>query len=228
MYGLRKIRKDGTNCYNDFVWPLTVGAEVVAPDWNTARDCGGGLHCLPNAQGDWTLLRGEYWAVLEFDEKDMVQIGLNKCKVKKCKIVFLSENHEGMLTFFDASKFDSRTAYFWAKNIGNLKIMIDRITTSYYAYLCAMYIGNREIMIDRITDSLWAYLWAMNIGNRDIMIDRIADSRWAYYWALYIGNRDIMIDRITDSYWAYLWARDIGNRDLMIARFPELKYRLAS
>jgi hypothetical protein len=30
--------------YNGFRWPLTVGAEVVAPDWNERAECGNGLH----------------------------------------------------------------------------------------------------------------------------------------------------------------------------------------
>jgi hypothetical protein len=146
MYGLRKIKKDGKNSYNNFVWPLTVGAEVEASDWVRARVCGGGLHCLPNAQGNWSLLEGEYWVVLEFDEKDMVQIGNGKCKVRKCKIVFLSENPEGLLEYFDVNKFDSETAFRWAVNIGNREIMLGRITSSYYGYLWVDSIGDKEIM----------------------------------------------------------------------------------
>ena len=204
MYGLRKISKDGKNQYNDFVWPLEVGAEVEAPDWNPVPKCGGGLHCLPNTKGNWYLLDGEYWAVLKFNRKDKIQIDSNKCKVRKCKIVFLSENPEGMLKFFNSNKFDSKTAYKWALDI-----------------------GNQDIMIDRITESEWAYKWAYYIGNRDIMIDRITESEWAYYWALFIGNKDIMIDRITEPESAYWWARKIGNKDIMIAKFPEIVRRLS-
>ncbi len=203
MYGLRKIAKDGKNSYNDFVWPLEVGADVEAPDWNSEPNCGGGLHCLPNARGDWYLLSGEYWAVLKFNKKDMVQIDSEKCKVRKCKIVFLSENPEGMLKFFDHEKFDSETAYYWARNI-----------------------GNKNIMIDKIIDSFWAYFWAVYIGNRDIMIDRITESKWAYYWARDIGNKDIMISKIVKSEWALHWAYNIGNKDIMVARFPEIAGRL--
>ena len=166
MYGLRKISKDGTNFYNDFVWPLEVGAEVEAPDWNPEPICGGGFHCLPKAVGWWEVLRGDYWAILEFDERNMVLLRNGVCKVKNCKIVFLSENPNGMLKFFDHEKFDSRTAYNWA-----------------------YYIGNRDIMISKIVESEWAYYWALHIGNRDIMIDRIVESEWAYGWAYFIGNK---------------------------------------
>ena len=148
------------------------------------------------------LLDGEYWAVLEFDEKDVIQIGSGKCKVEKCKIAFLWENPEGILKFFDYKNFDSRTAYFWA-----------------------YYIGNQDIMIDRITESQWAYRWAYFFGNKDIMISKVVESDWAYMWALYIGNRDIMIDRITEPFRAYKWAEDIGNKDIMVARFPEITNR---
>ena len=67
------------------------------------------------------------------------------------------------------------------------------VTNSQYAYYWAYNIGNQDIMIDRITDSEYAYYWAMNIGNEDIMIDRITDSQYAYIWAIDIGNKDIMI-----------------------------------
>jgi hypothetical protein len=125
MYGSRKISYNGKNIFNGFVWPLTVGAKVEAPDWNPTPKCGGGFHCLPNAQGSWNLLEGDYWAVIKFNKKDMVQIDEEKCKVKKCKIVFLSETPSGMLKYFDVSKFDSRSAYWWAYKIGNRDIMID-------------------------------------------------------------------------------------------------------
>ena len=222
MYGLRKISKDGKNPYNNFVWPLEVGAEVETPDWNSKSECGGGLHCLPNARGDWYLLSSEYWAVLKFNKKDMVLIDSDKCKVKKCKIVFLSENPEGMLKFFDHEKFDSETAYNWTYFIGNPDIMLDKIIDSEFAYMWARFIGNRDIMIDRITESKWAYYWARDIGNKDIMISKIVESEWAYNWARNIGNRDIMISKIVDSEWAYYWGMSIGNKDIMIARFPEI------
>ncbi len=118
---------------------------------------------------------------------------------------------------------ESEYAYWWAMNIGNQDIMINRITNSQWAYYWARYIGNADIMIDRITNSQWAYCWAMDIGNTDIMIDRITESKWAYYWAKNIGNRDIMINRVTDSERAYYWASDIGNADIMIARYPDIK-----
>ena len=205
MYGLRKIAKDGKNPYNFFIWPLIVDAEVEAPDWNPEPFCGGGLHCLPNAIGNWHLLVGDYWAVLEFDEKDMVLIDdADKCKVKKCKIVFLSEDpSEEMLQFFDHEQFNSEIAYLWG-----------------------LHFGNRDIMFPKIVESKWAYYWADNFGNQDVLIDRITESEYAYYWARNIGNRDIMIDRITNTYWALEWASHIGNQDIMIARFPEIADRL--
>ena len=154
MYGLRKIAKDGTNIYNDFVWPLEVGAEVEAFDWNPKPIYGGGLYCLPNAQGDWTTLNGDDWAVIEFDEKDMVLIGVNKYKVRKCKIVFLSEHPKGkgMDRFFDFEKFDSESAYFWA-----------------------LFIGNQDQLVDRITESEWACYWANFIGNQEQLIARFPE-----------------------------------------------------
>ena len=49
------------------------------------------------------------------------------------------------------------------------------ITDSQYAYYWATNIGNQDIMIDRITDSYYAYRWAKDIGNADIMMAKIRD-----------------------------------------------------
>ena len=176
MYGLRKINKDGM--HYDFVWPLQVGAIVKCPDWNPAAECGGGLHMLPEGIGDYELLYGHYWCVVEFDENQMVRIDDQKAKVPECKIVYLSESPEGLKDFFDFNKFDSETAYYWAHYIGDKEIMIDRITDSQYAYWWALYIGDVEVMRDRITESKYAYLWARNIGDKEIMSKRITDEHW--------------------------------------------------
>jgi len=43
---LRFVAKDGSSS-RGFVYPLTVGATVSAPDWNDTAECGGGLHGWP-------------------------------------------------------------------------------------------------------------------------------------------------------------------------------------
>lgn len=121
QYGLRKINKDGI--HYGFQWPLEVGAIAVAPDWNPEAECGGGLHVLPNAQGDYWLLRGEYWAVVEYDADSLVMIDDKKGKVPSCKIVYLSENPDGLLEYFKDVQFDSRNAYRWARRIGDREYM---------------------------------------------------------------------------------------------------------
>ena len=42
---LKTVAADGAT-HGGFVWPLEVGAEVTAPDWSDAIECGGGLHGL--------------------------------------------------------------------------------------------------------------------------------------------------------------------------------------
>lgn len=79
----------------------------------------------------------------------MVLLGNGTCKVRKCKIVFLSENPEGMLKFFDPKKFDSEAAFDWA-----------------------IHVGNRDIMIDRITESCWAWNWIIDIGDKEKMLKK--------------------------------------------------------
>ena len=133
---------------------------------------------------------GNLFAVVEQTEQD-----------KLFKVLFLSESPEGMLHYFDINEFTSADAYYWASEIGNQDVMIDRITSPEYALLWGMTIGDRDIMIDKITKSDFAYYWAFYIGNQDVMIDRITESNYAYHWAKDIGNKEIMRKRITDEYW---------------------------
>ena len=64
---LKTVAADGA-AHGGFVWPLEVGAEVTAPDWSDAIECGGGLHGLLDGRGNGTLLSwspGAVWLVAE-------------------------------------------------------------------------------------------------------------------------------------------------------------------
>ena len=186
MYGLRKIYKDGK--HYDFTWPLEVGAVATAPDWNSEAECGGGLHMLPNATGDYDLLEGDLWAIVEFDEATMVQIGEDKAKVPECKIVYLSEVPPKFTDWFTHEP-DSRNAYYWAREV-----------------------GDTEYMKQFITESRWAYYWAMCVcSDIEYMKQFIAESRWAYYWARDIGAREHMKQFVIGTDWAWQWLENIGD-----------------
>ena len=143
MRGLRKINKDGI--HYEFRWPLEVGAIATAPDWNTEPECGGGLHTLPNAKGDYRLLIGDLWAVVEFDETTMIVIDGQKAKVPSCKIVYLSEDPPKYTDWFDGPP-DSQSAYGWVNKIGDREYMKQFITDPLYAYNRAKNIGDEEHM----------------------------------------------------------------------------------
>lgn len=85
---LRTCNKDGTS-YNGFKWPLEVGAEVEAPDWNTKPKCGGGLHGLPWGVGDGWLLdwtRDAIAVIFSAVGGDVIDINGKKSKVKRARI----------------------------------------------------------------------------------------------------------------------------------------------
>jgi|688.fasta_scaffold12037_21 hypothetical protein len=212
---LRKCKKDGSSS-RGFVYGNT-GDTVTAPDWNPQPECGNGLHGLKQGNGDWSLLLGDDWLVIEAEEKDVVDIDQYKCKFRTGKILYRGDK-EGLHQYASVMATDSRPAYEWARTIGDREIMRDRVTKSYNAYYWAKNIGDREIMIDRVTDTFWAYCWARDIGDKEIMIDRVTESKWAYFWAIDIGDRDIMKDRVTDSVWAYEWVRVFGHEDIIMDR----------
>jgi hypothetical protein len=85
---LRKCGDRGES-HGGFRWPMTVGAEVVAPDWNPKPVCGGGLHGLPWGCGDWGLLAGERWMVASADPADVVDIDGAKSKARAARVEHL-------------------------------------------------------------------------------------------------------------------------------------------
>ena len=90
-YILKTVQADGS-AYGNFQWPLEVGAEVVAPDWDPTPDCGGGLHGLLNGVGDGGLLNWDndaVWIVAKVPKKaQLIDLG-DKVKVSRCKVVFV-------------------------------------------------------------------------------------------------------------------------------------------
>ena len=76
---LRVCAADGSS-HGGFKWPLTVGAEVVAPDWKDNRECGNGLHGWLFGQGDHSCAgfwqhEGAQWLVVEVDSDLIIELG---------------------------------------------------------------------------------------------------------------------------------------------------------
>jgi hypothetical protein len=170
MYNiLRKCWRDGSSS-NDYKYGNVGGIEEAA-DFRSNRRCGRGLHGLLNAKGDWRYLKGVDWLVIRPIDK-VIEIDKDKCKFNRGELLYRGKK-DGLFPYFEISEFDSRTAYYWGK-----------------------YVGNRDVMINYVTNSEWAYKWAYHIGNRNVMIDRVTESKWAYYWMETIGNKNIMSGRI--------------------------------
>jgi hypothetical protein len=83
---LLRVCGDNGESHNGFRWPMTVGAKVTAPDWDPTPRCGGGLHGLPWACGDWSLLKGTRWMVFSADPADVVDIDGQKSKVRDARV----------------------------------------------------------------------------------------------------------------------------------------------
>jgi len=82
----------------NFVWPLTVGAVVEAPDWQDTDACGHGLHGLPWAQGgDYCDNSAPVWLVLRVSTvKGNYRHGTgnmtDKCKFGACTVEGVFDN----------------------------------------------------------------------------------------------------------------------------------------
>ena len=89
---IRSCGPDGGS-RSGFKWPLVVGAEVVAPDWNPAPVCGGGLHGLPWGRGNWDLTSEDVvarWLVFSADPADVVNIDNQKSKVRAARVEYVA------------------------------------------------------------------------------------------------------------------------------------------
>ena len=220
---LRKCQENGFSS-NNFYYGKA-GEIATAPDWDPKPECGNGLHGLLEGNGNWSLLVGFSWLVIEAKTEDIVEIDDQKCKFRTGKILFHGSTEELRNSEFPRmfNNLNSSAAYNWARSIGNNDIMMHKITDSEYALYWGTNIGNKDVMVQKI-NSEYAYLWARNVGNRDVMMDKINNSYDAYYWAVNIGNHDVMMHKITDSYWAYQWALDIGNHDVMKSKVTNPKH----
>ena len=87
---IRTCNKDGSS-YSGFIWPLTVGSIVTAPDWNARAECGGGLHGLLDGIGDWELTARDdaVWQVVGVKRSECVDIEGGKVKFPRCRVEYV-------------------------------------------------------------------------------------------------------------------------------------------
>ena len=165
---LRKCWKNGSSSYDPNFKYGQVGDRVTCPDWEPNPKCGNGLHGLKNGIGDWSLLKGDDWLVIDADDQ-VVDIDNEKCKFNTGIILFRGTAEELSETDFCHKMVkNSEGAYYWALNIGNQDIMIDRITDSQYAYLWAIEIGNHDIMKPKITYPSYIKIWNKSFPDNQI------------------------------------------------------------
>ena len=90
VLAIRTCRPDGSSsAARSFKYPLTPGSVVAAPDWDPTPKCGGGLHVLVDAQGDWGLLDWSIDAkalIVRVRRDELVAIDRAKSKVPRLRI----------------------------------------------------------------------------------------------------------------------------------------------
>jgi hypothetical protein len=89
---LRTCGPDGES-HSGFRWPLTVGAEVVAPDWEPTQKCGNGLHGALHGQGDGGLFdwsADAVWMVVEVESAWIVDL-IGKVKFPACVVRYVGD-----------------------------------------------------------------------------------------------------------------------------------------
>ena len=90
---LKTVAADGA-AHGGFVWPLEVGAEVTAPDWSDAIECGGGLHGLLDGRGNGPLLSwspSAVWLVAEVPADAHLVDLVGKVKVDRCVVAHVGD-----------------------------------------------------------------------------------------------------------------------------------------
>ena len=104
---LRKCNYDGLSSRNFYYGNFS--DIVTATDLNPEPICGNGLHGLLEGNGDWLLLNGNNWLVIEANKEDIVKIDKNKCKFRTGKILFSGTTNQLSRSEFPA-KFENLTS----------------------------------------------------------------------------------------------------------------------
>ena len=179
---LRKCKKDGSS-RNGFKYGK-IGDRVVCPDWDPKSECGNGLHGLKEGNGNWSLLEGDDWLIIDADDL-VVDIDEYKCKFNTGAILFRGTKKQLAKSEFPKKlKLNEESAYEWAIEIGNDDVMIKKIKSEKTAYEWAHYIGNEDAMIKKIKSEDYAYLWAFNFGDENKMIKKIKSKFYVREWNL--------------------------------------------
>ena len=108
----------------NFVWPLTVGAVVSAPDWSPREECGNGLHGWLHGAGDigctdrWSL-KGAKWLVVSTETAGIVMLG-GKCKYRECIVEFVGERADAAAYIRECCEYARNSAVIGAvASVGN-------------------------------------------------------------------------------------------------------------
>jgi len=126
---LRMCKSDGSST-NGFKYGQ-IGDRVKCPDWNSKKKCGNGLHALKEGNGDWGLLNGNDWLIIDADDQ-IVDIDEEKCKFNTGIILFRGTADDLSKSEFPKKlKLNQKSAYEWSEFIGNKEIMIDKIFDEY-------------------------------------------------------------------------------------------------
>ena len=89
---LRVTDKDGRS-YGGFQWPMTVGTEVIAPNWEPTAECGNGLHGWLYGNGYHsvaTIDNDSKWFVVEVLTSTIINLD-GKCKFPRCTVCFVGD-----------------------------------------------------------------------------------------------------------------------------------------
>lgn len=185
------------------------------------------IEVLQDAQGGYSTIYGKYWVVIEYDTFDSKKMNdfMNTVRVKRAKVIHVTEDSSTLFEFFKDVEFDDRSAFQWAVHIGDREHMRKFIKTPEWAFFWAtQFPEQRDLMRDKIVNSEYAYKWVRDFGiEHDLMRQKVNESEWAYRWAVDIGDKEIMKQFVTDERWAFEWAQIFQDRD-MKDRIKSSKY----
>lgn len=202
---------------------VEVGTIVESPYWGVLPVRGSGIFVLQKAQGDYNNLKGQYWAVLEYETSaDNFVLFKDRVEIYRGKVVYYSDDPSGLINFFKDEQFDENSAFSWAKLIGNREYMKNFISSDSFALQWAKEIGDADHMIKFIKTPEFAMEWILRINREDrFALKHIIAKSSKYsriYGEIYRREADDMIDYVTDEDDAFMWAARIGNKDVMRQR----------
>jgi len=173
--------------YNGFKYPKK--GKVVAPDWDPAPICGGGIHGLIHETEEHYIENNDIWLVLKYEKGTEVVIDNNKIKVPYAWIIFAGTAEEAQKKFKELTGKEYQYDY-TIQTAGYKSIQkAENWSTQIAGYKSTQIAGNWSTQKAEYESTQKAGIWSIQkAGNRSIQIGESGSTQIAEFESTQIAE----------------------------------------